>query len=838
MRVVPLVGSKGLKHLLRWASPVGPGCVRHLHKGHVGTTLQRLGLYRHKWLDEVEQAPTPSNIRYQKEKFLREQDLARQRIKALSLGELAEEDVKKQQTNSGEPTPEVEEALRMYRLLRPEAQPFYEEDVMLGLEAKMNQVLTEQSFQGLGKEEQAVVKNELVKNQAVDPFQGFLPAVNPTAFLLALEASVHSLCEDLEILCEVLGIQDLPDRDDPSRFGQLVEMLFNAFPLKKDPTRVHEFMKDHWPKLKILLPEAIAGLDDYSVHKFIEDHLRRVILNQRAARSPPPSSDIHLRKTGSDPPKIWMHERSGDEEWYSFAEDFPYDDFPLSQELADQRNMDFPLEQAAEFMRSLVNFLPLSRFGVGGPEGDIDKDEVVSQFQEFVWDLERIGLRNWLKMDIKELEQHLPKGVHHKLEATSEDIAAARLMLRCAARGKANLLDFEAVDPYRLLHGFPQKSVEQELQELPENPHLSDAELDHLIDVHAAAQSLGQERSDRSRKPAAGASVADVLEHELNFYRTAGPADWVHEKDDMFTKWQWKKPMGSIWDERRNVYVPMQKGIDPNLKLDEMRQHLLDINRMGSVTSDGKIFYFRAIVIVGNGRGTYGFGVGFGNNPKEARADAALKGLQNLEFIDLDPDRVLNTPQKGREYTCSFEIIPRPMGRGIKCNKKFLPFAYILGLDNVKVRFKGKRWFTRIKAVRRAVEGIQSRKTLAASTGQKYASLVAPGDHWVHWPDRWFDKVRQDYDGKHRSAQLMRRHALRYKKRGNIVAVPKEVTPGWHKSEWKRWATPVEKFMAQRQNQARSNIGSQSATSKVADPPESEAALEHTIPEKLEKLGY
>ena len=31
---------------------------------------------------------------------------------------------------------------------------------------------------------------------------------------------------------------------------------------------------------------------------------------------------------------------------------------------------------------------------------------------------------------------------------------------------------------------------------------------------------------------------------------------------------------------------------------------------------------------------------------------------------------------------------------------------------------------------------VVSRRTLANMTGKRYALLVAPGDHWVHWPDR------------------------------------------------------------------------------------------------------
>merc|ERR1719253_116427 len=116
----------------------------------------------------------------------------------------------------------------------------------------------------------------------------------------------------------------------------------------------------------------------------------------------------------------------------------------------------------------------------------------------------------------------------------------------------------------------------------------------------------------------------------------------------------------------------------------------------------GRIYYFRAIVVIGNGKGVYGFGVGFANTPKEARADAALKALQNLDYIDLDNGKMLCTPVRGTEYGKSCTIVPRPIGRGIRVNKKFLPLAYILGLDNCKMSFLySPKWFTRIRAIKR-----------------------------------------------------------------------------------------------------------------------------------------
>ena len=52
-----------------------------------------------------------------------------------------------------------------------------------------------------------------------------------------------------------------------------------------------------------------------------------------------------------------------------------------------------------------------------------------------------------------------------------------------------------------------------------------------------------------------------------------------------------------------------QSGVDPKLNLHELRQYLFRVNRMLNMTKDGRAYYYRASVVVGNGRGLAGFGV-------------------------------------------------------------------------------------------------------------------------------------------------------------------------------------------------------------------------------------
>ena len=225
-----------------------------------------------------------------------------------------------------------------------------------------------------------------------------------------------------------------------------------------------------------------------------------------------------------------------------------------------------------------------------------------------------------------------------------------------------------------------------------------------------------------------------------------------------------------------------------------MRQHLLSLDRLGSMISSGRVFYYRAMMLVGNGKGLYGFGTGFGVSPKEARADGALKALSNLQFLDYDPGRTMMTPVQGKEFHQRVTLVPRAMGKGLRAYHRYLPIPYLLGLDNLRMRLAGRRgtnpMFTRQKALQRCLDQVMSRRTLSAMTGKKYGMFVAPGDHWVHWPDRWFKQIRKVYDAKHVQAKSDRRRNLNdlenkhWRKHRSKLASHLEVRPGFTRHAW------------------------------------------------------
>ncbi|KAF8819283.1 putative 30S ribosomal protein S5 [Cardiosporidium cionae] len=368
---------------------------RFLHGGQTNKKLRQIQLTRDKWLDAVPSASPLSKIKHEKERFVKELLEAQTSLASEfeNVLHISNAPIRSSSTQEAKRV-KTSEAFRIYRLLRPYAPPFYKEDSTMKMENRMHQLLLNEGSSSTT--ELILPSSDLEKegnHTKFDPFQYNLPVVNPKAYCIALDAVMNSLADDLEVLCILLNVENLPISSESNRFGKLLDCLLDSFKLRKEPSAVDPWMVDCWPRLKRILPNTIANLPKETISEWLKNHLKRVKVHQKQYRSK------NRRNGRLDTP-------SADSEWYNFAEDFIYDEYPLPPEFKLERQLKFPLEKAAFYLKNFVSFFSSFQISNTTQEEVSQKsamlESVAEQFQDCVLQMRKIGLRNWLSMDIEE----------------------------------------------------------------------------------------------------------------------------------------------------------------------------------------------------------------------------------------------------------------------------------------------------------------------------------------------------------------------------------------------------------------------------------------------------
>ena len=149
----------------------------------------------------------------------------------------------------------------------------------------------------------------------------------------------------------------------------------------------------------------------------------------------------------------------------------------------------------------------------------------------------------------------------------------------------------------------------------------------------------------------------------------------------------------------------------------ELKDRLVAINRVTKVTKGGRTFTFAAIVVVGDGKGVIGYGLGKAGEVTAAIAKGTESAKKNLVKVPVLNGTVPHE-QAARFDGAQVLIMPASTGTGVVAGGAMRAVFESVGITDVLAKSKGSsNPHNLVKATIAALSEMRDAKTVAANRG-------------------------------------------------------------------------------------------------------------------------
>lgn len=149
---------------------------------------------------------------------------------------------------------------------------------------------------------------------------------------------------------------------------------------------------------------------------------------------------------------------------------------------------------------------------------------------------------------------------------------------------------------------------------------------------------------------------------------------------------------------------------DPDEVTSQFSAYLLEAKRVSHMNNKvGRVYSFRAMVAVGNGRGTFGIDMVAGPDIHTASRQARAKALKKLQYIERYEDRTVYEDMYVNHHCTYMNIRQQPKGYGLRCHRAIMTLCRLIGIKDLYVKTTGGTMM--LTLVKCFVKGLHSQET-------------------------------------------------------------------------------------------------------------------------------
>ena len=160
-----------------------------------------------------------------------------------------------------------------------------------------------------------------------------------------------------------------------------------------------------------------------------------------------------------------------------------------------------------------------------------------------------------------------------------------------------------------------------------------------------------------------------------------------------------KKPMGKKGDRKERA---------PRREDSEFDKRVVSVRRVTKVVKGGRTLRFSALVVVGDGKGKVGLGIGKGREVSAAIEKATIIAKKNMKLVKM-VDGTIPHETTGKFSATSILMLPAKEGTGVIAGGAARSVLELAGIKDIVTKIHGST--NKINCVKATMNGLLSLKT-------------------------------------------------------------------------------------------------------------------------------